>query len=377
MTLGFESSAARRRVLAWLNDGLRAGRPGRLSSEYPLLFDRNASALHVTLWEGEAPVAFCTLWAVTFRVGIHRLRTGMVSLVYTDPAVRGRGHATRIVRRAIAEARALELGLVLLWSELADLYRPLGFDRAGCESLLVLDAPLVDRAIEGSEAAAPLVVEPPQGRDWPAIEQLRGHRTCQLELDPGELSRARTLPDLSARVARDDSGVRGFAMRGRGDDFEEVIHEWGGDPDAALHCCRALLRDAEPWNELLLLTPASDDALAWRLRRAGGRRVHQPMAWMRIASERAFAADIAAMLPEPLDLSMSGSQDEGSASPVVHLRSPLGERRIAQHHLLTALFGEGTGPAPSPNAACIAPVIGDGNALQLPLPFFVWGLESI
>jgi len=379
ISIGFESLSERRRVLDWLNEGLREGMPGRLASEYPLLFDRNASAFHFTFWDRDQPVAFCTLWAVTYRVGVHRLRTGMISLVYTDPAQRGQGYAQGVVNAAIAHAEKLELGLILLWSDLDRLYRPLGFHPSGCESLLVIDLPMLEGAIAQEEPGrSRLRIEAAQPADWIEIERLRGYRTSQLELDPGEITRARAIPDLTVRVARDEQGIQSFAIRGRGDDFAEVIHEWGGDPGGALLCARELLLAAEPWNELFLLCPAKDDPLAWRLRRAGAPIVRQPMAWMRIASPAALASDLAPMLPEGqgLEIDFVDSSDPEGPSRL-RLRSPYGEALLESAQWLEALFGSAKRLDRDPLLDRVAAAIGRRNCEELPIPFFVWGLESI
>ncbi|MEM9174245.1 MAG: GNAT family N-acetyltransferase [Myxococcota bacterium] len=375
--IGFRSIEERRRVVDWLNDGLRDGRPGRLAAEYPLLFERNASAIHFTLWEGESPAAFCALWAVTFRVGVHRLRAGMISLVYTDPAFRGRGHASRILETAIEHAVGLELGLILLWSDLDRLYAPLGFDRAGHESLLVLDADTVETALLSERPAPSLEVRPAAPGDWPEIERLRGHRTCQLELDPGDLGRARAIPDLDALVAHDALGVRGFALRGRGDDLGEVVHEWGGDVGAALLCCAAHLSARRAGDSLFLMTPPRRDALAWALRDAGAHRVHQSLAWMRIASPQAFAHDVAAMLPAAQGLQLEPETKTTESPRRFRLRSAHGETVTTQQQVFAALFGRADGSAPSACAGALSPVLDDAARSTLPIPFFVWGLESI
>jgi len=375
--VGFASIEERRLVLDWLNDGLRDGRPGRLASEYPLLFEGNASAIPMTLWAGRSPIAFCTLWVVPFRIGVHRLRTGMISLVYTDPAHRGRGHASRIVRAAIDRATALDLGLLLLWSDLDALYASLGFTEAGHESLLVLDLPTVRRALERERPDGAVRVEQATPADWPEIERLRGHRTCQLELDPGELARARSIPDLDVRVARGREGVLAFAMRGRGDDLAEVVHEWGGDADAALLCCESLLIASEPGNELFLMTPPDHDTLSWMLRRAGARRVRKSLAWMRIASPAAFARDLSSMLPGLSGLAIEiGSGDPG-AIDAVRLRSARGESSIEPVRLFEALFGSARPESTEALVRALEPALGPAACDHLPIPLFVWGLESI
>ena len=67
----------------------------------------------------------------------------------------------------------------------------------------------------------------------------------------------------------DAHGVVGFAMRGRGDDFPEVVHEWGGDPAAVLRCCHALAADGPDGAELFVIGPAEPSDFFWALRAAG------------------------------------------------------------------------------------------------------------
>ncbi|MCR9097751.1 MAG: GNAT family N-acetyltransferase [bacterium] len=377
ITVGFSSIQERRHVLDWLNEGLRDGRPGRLVSEYPLLFERNASAIPVTLWSHTTPIAFCMLWAVTFRVGVHRLRTGMISLVYTDPGFRGRGHASDVVQAAIDEATALELGLLLLWSDVEALYSGLDFVEAGHESLLVIDAATVERALLTERPAPSLEIGCATPSDWLEIERLRGYRTCQLEFDPGELARSRSIPDLEVRVASDATGLRGFAMRGRGDDLVEVVHEWGGDADAALLCCQALLEANEPWNELFLMTPPAQDALSWSLRQAGAHRVRKRLAWMRVASPSALAADLSSMLPGVSGLAIEVEPTAGATPVRIRLRSAHGETRLDPRSLFDALFGCAGPEDPTELARALEPCLGRAALAHLPIPLFVWGLESI
>lgn len=371
LTLGFSSLSERRLVLDWLSEGLRPGQPARLIREYPLIFDRNASAFHFTVWDGHQPAAFCTLWAVQFRVGVQRLRVGMISLVYTDPLQRGRGHARRILQAAIARAEALELGFVMLWSDLDGLYQPLGFRRAGQESLLILEPTVIDSALAEFPRVESLEVSPPEVADWPAIERLRGFRACQLELDPGDLARARTTPDLHVRVARNSDGLRGFAMCGRGDDFASVIHEWGGDPSASLACCRALMSEIEPDREMMMMIPPNREDAPWALRRNGARVVNQPLAWLRIASPGALSSDLSSFLGEgsTLDLQIAGSDEERQ----VVVKTRHSERTLNESDFLESIFGSSTGqPTPS-----LGELQAADDTHPLPLPFFVWGLESI
>lgn len=389
--LGFDSIAKRRRVLEWLGAGLRPDQPGRLQQEYPLLFERNASVFHLTLYEGSTPVAFCSLWAVHFRVGVHPLRAGLISLVYTDPGHRGRGYAGMVVNAALSKARALKLGLALLWSDIESLYSRLGFVQAGAESLLLIDESTLQGAIEklrGANAAEEIQIDSPEPADWKAIERLRGDRDCQLELDPGEISMMRSIPDMSVRVARSAEGIVAFAMRGRGDDFEEVIHEWGGSPEAALRCCSSLLEDCEPYNELFLLTPPDKADVPWQLRKAGARVIQKPLAWMRVLSSSALAEDLSRIVPDSTRIRISDRRaaiDAQNAAPEIVITTTKGELTLDQSTFFSLVLGPkpqfGVDEPPERPSdlqnPTLATILDDAALEILPLPFFVWGMESI
>ncbi len=391
LRVGFESNQQRRTALDWLSTGLRPEQPARLALEYPLLFARNASARPVFLYDGAAsatPVAACMLWAVTFRVGVESLRVGMISLVYTDPRARGRGHAQRVVRRAVEEARKLELGLVLLWSDLDSLYSRMGFREVGVDSLLILDRHVTDRALSslpeaasppaaGSRAMPPAQTSAATLEDWLEIGRLRGDRDSQLQLDAHEWRRLRDIPEMAIRVARDDAGRMGFAIRGRGDDFREVIHEWGGDTRLCLVCCRALLEDRLPDHQLFLLSPVARTDLTWSLRRAGARVVRRPLAWARIASSRALADDLNRLHPMLPDLQIESLSGTPHADPQLRVGSSLGRVELSEQCFLLALLGAERGALGVDARERLGPAIPEPILEDWPLPLSVWGLESI
>ncbi len=397
--LGFSSIAEKRKVFDWLGRGLRPDRPGRLQQEYPQLFQNDASVFFLTLYEGSTPVAFCTLWAVHFRVGVDRLRAGLISFVYTDPDARGRGHAGLVVEHALEKARALKLGLALLWSDIDSLYTRLGFVQAGGESLVLVDRATLRAACESmrhTQDGEAVRIETPATADWKAIERLRGNRDCQLELDSGQIARMSCIPDMSVRVARKSESassqereeIVAFAIRGRGDDFEEVIHEWAGEPEAALRCCLSLIEDCQPHSELFLLTPPDDAEVPWRLRKAGARVIQQPLAWMRILSTTAFAEDLSRIMPDSTRIQIKEVPPTAGASvaaPKLIIKTTKGELTLDQPTLLALILGPGPRFFAEKSDQRLAELrnrrlasILDDAALEaLPLPFFVWGMESI
>ena len=381
---GFGSPEERSRILAWLAMGLRPGRPGRLEREYPACFDLASPALPIVAWAGAEPAAFCLLLPTRFALARGTLRAGLISLVYTDPRFRGRGLARRVVGQAIVAARAAGLGLCLLWSEpaLGGFYSALGFTRAGSETLIAFDASTLAAALAEGEGPDPLParsveIDSARPSDWPSICALRAARTCHVAL-PGDGEGWLGIPDLEIRVARRRNSVVGFAMCGRGDDFPGVVHEWGGETEAVLRCCAALL-PAEDGAGLLLLSPRETSSLTWRLRLAGARVVRGPLAWMRVACETALAADLASVVPDLAGLSLTAHEARtggGTRLRVANAKTGLA-CEVAAGDWLEAVFGSDEPRSAAKACPALSSILPHAAVAKLPLPFFVWGLESI
>lgn len=377
--IGFDSAADRAAVLDWLDRGLRPGRPGRLRAEFPLLFDTLSAAKPIFLGPVESPQAFCLLWPTTFLIGSKPIRIGLLSFVYVPPAARGQGLGRTVVSEALAVAERESMGLVLLWSEADRLYAGLGFEEAGQAAFALFDRDILDKALSMEEPAPPdWTTEEANENDWPEIERIRLQRASRLALAPGALTRAAKTPDLVARVTRGPHGVEGFVLCGRGDDLQSIVHEWGGDPVAAMRSARGLLDDRSSNEGLGLLSPAAGDALAWRLRRAGALRRTAPLGWFRIADPEALSRDLRGLLPDPraftIEATRSAADPRGEPT-TFSIRSAFGMVPTDSRALLRLFLG-----SPSPTNAPtpeMLHVLGEANASHLPLPFFVWGLESI
>ncbi|MEZ4330202.1 MAG: GNAT family N-acetyltransferase [Myxococcota bacterium] len=389
VTTGFANGAQRATVLAWLGAGLRPDEPDCLLREYPLLWQAGSRATPVTVWSGARPLSFCMLWPTRFELASGGLRSGLISLVFTDPDARGRGLARDAIAAAFERAREEGLGVVLLWSdgELSAFYARQGFSRTGSEQLLAIDRAIVSRAITGDPApdAAPAIdstaasTSPATPDDWDAIEAMRSRRACGLRFGRAERDALARVPGLEVRVAREAGGVTAFAMQGRGEDFAGVVHEWGGDATGVLRCLEAWLPETRPEHGLLLLAPAARQALTWRLRSAGARVIRHPLAWMRIASTRALAADLEKLAPG-LAARATWLDAKADAPPaVVRLRDEIegGEAELTPPELLDLLFTPACEPAHAAVRARVRAVLPATVLDALPLPFFVWGLESI
>ena len=95
--IGSVRNTERAGLLRWLNHGLRGGRAARLEEEFgPVLFDgavTDQCTRHVLVRDGETPASHCLVRSIEVAALDRRIDLGMIGMVYTDPAYRGRGAA--------------------------------------------------------------------------------------------------------------------------------------------------------------------------------------------------------------------------------------------------------------------------------------------
>lgn len=362
--------AERADITAWLSTSLRPNDPERLRQEYPQVFEPSSGALFVTEFENGKPLAHATLLPVALRLEASQIDAALISHVFTAPEARGEGRASRVLAAAHDVARNLGLGLGLLWSESGRLYERHGYAPAGEERLLAIDLDLVRRALETATRAdaqasiLALEIGPPGPTDWAAIARLRDTRSTGVILDRDTVNASAAIPDLTTRVARRNGELVGFAMLGRGDDFRGVIHEWAGETGAVIACCESLLAAEFAANPdggpRFLLAPADRSELPWILRQTGAAWVSQPLARMSIIDPEIFCSQIARCAPD-LFGELAGSFDV--------LREDPGSLR-------SFLF-DPADRIESTRARSLRCALPDSLRHALPLPLFIWGLESI
>lgn len=108
------------------------GREFSLAMRYPHLFASDQLEHVHILREGPALLACAVARPFTWIVADRPWRCAMIGMVYTVPAVRGQGHASRVLAGVLRSLRAAEFDLAVLWSGLTGFYEREGWQRADC-----------------------------------------------------------------------------------------------------------------------------------------------------------------------------------------------------------------------------------------------------
>lgn len=189
---------------AW---GARLNFEQYLLREARLRTHRWARAAQTTwLWrDGQAVLASCEVYRMASAVGGERGESWAVASVFTEPSLRGRGHARAMMSALVERARSDGAQASVLFSDVgAPIYEASGYVARPAEDLVF--PPAAGDPAAGVDALLPEAVElPPPDDDfviWPSVAQLDWHleRTRTYALLLGR-------PSLPAVGARAGAGV--------------------------------------------------------------------------------------------------------------------------------------------------------------------------
>lgn len=360
----------RRELLRWLDHGLRAGREGRLEAEFaPVLHQGDPAAecqQHVLVREGEKHASHCLTRTITVEALGRRLELGMIGMVYTDPAFRGRGAARLAIEAGIDRLREQGASVAVLWSDLDSFYTRQGFHRAGIENFYVIDRELVRRAQLAADDS--IEVRPAQPHDWFELETLYASKPTRHVREQGELRRLAAAPDSRTCVAVREERVLAYASMGRGDDLGGVVHEWAGDPAGVGACIETFACELD---ELIVLEGPIHERATVALRRAGARPNPGSFGLMRILDVDAVWESLSEGTEALADMRLTCS-DASDAEFVFEM--PGRRFPLSAPNALSLLFG----PA-LPRSLALGLNAATRNAIgrHLPWPLFIWGFDSI
>ncbi len=349
-------------LYAWLNRGLRRGSWRRLEREFPTVLGRADLSEHVLALRGGDFAGHALAHHAWLRAGAHHLRVGMIGMVYTAPEQRRGGLASRCVEAAVERVGGGGAGLCLLWSDLDEFYRRLGFVKAGREWFFWLGR---HELAGGPDRSSALAVGAPTASEWPAMETLYAAHVSHAVRPPGALHRLAGSPDCAVRVARRDDRVVAYAARGRGDDFPDIVHEWAGPPDAVLACLADLIEQRD-W--LGLLCPPSATAMTATLSACGFRRIPNDLAWIRVVDAARLWEQLCANAPALRALAVSGSLHQ------IVCEAPSGEIELDGKTFLDWVLG---GAAPPALDALLPEDTRHALKAALPVPLYLWGFDSV
>lgn len=210
------------RVIDFLNSRLREGAEWSISAEYPTAL--TASNLHNMriVTDSEKVLSHAVLKPLVVKSPHLIYKVGAIGSVVTDPNHRNQGLSTTVIKDCLEEASRQQCDLAVLWTDLYDFYRKMGFELAGTEFGLVIDKPL-------KSAATGLRFSDDSKVSAEAIHRLYSAHTVGSVRTIDDVRKFLAIPKTKIYTAWEaDGSLAAYAIEGKGADLGGYIHEWGG-----------------------------------------------------------------------------------------------------------------------------------------------------
>jgi N-acetylglutamate synthase-like GNAT family acetyltransferase len=209
-------------VLDFLNKKLRAESAWSIDNEYPTaLTSSNLHNMRIIKNESQI-VSHAVVKPLIIKSPYAIFKAGAIGSVVTDPDHRNQGHSKLLLNDCINLARSQQCDIAILWTNLHDFYRKLGFELAGTEISLLIDKPLADCQTDLRFSSDPKVAPD-------AIFRLYSNHTVASVRTIEETRKYMNIPQTKIYTAWEKNGtLAAYAIEGKGADLGGYIHEWGG-----------------------------------------------------------------------------------------------------------------------------------------------------
>lgn len=210
------------RVLDFLNKKLRNEASWSIAAEYPTAFSSN-NLHNMRIIAGESCVlSHAVLKPLIIKSPHVIFKVGAIGSVVTDDQHQGQGYSTQIIKDCLKSATDQSCDIAILWTDLFDFYRRMGFELAGSEVSFVIednfDVPPVNLTFSTDNRIAP-----------DAIYRLYAAHSVNSVRTIEETRKFLSIPQTKVYTAWEPNGqLAAYAIEGKGVDLGGYIHEWGG-----------------------------------------------------------------------------------------------------------------------------------------------------
>lgn len=233
----------------FLSTHLRPDKGWSIAEEYPLaIHDTNLNNVRVIKEENNF-ISAAVMKPLVIKSPAGLFKVAAIGSVVTAPEHRNRGLSKQILESCLESARAHGCDFAILWTNLFDFYRKVGFELAGTEISIAL--PLGFKAPEVTPGTRFLQSSK---IDAEAVLRLYSQHTTGSIRTVEEIRRFLSIPNSSVFSAWDENNrLQAYAVEGKGADLEGYIHEWGGGVSKLLPLLKFAVQERGPLN---LIAPA-------------------------------------------------------------------------------------------------------------------------
>lgn len=198
-----------------------------VDQEYPNIFSESNFENIWALKESGKIVSALAAYPLYFTTSNFNPCAIGIGSVSTDPTHRKRGLSTLLHKQALSYYKNKGFDFSILWTDLFDYYRKLGYELVGEEIVFVIENKIDTPSLS-------MNIRPYSKNDFEDIYTIYNkHKNSPARKKEAFLKNL-LIPDMEILCALKENKVIAYTIRGKGSDFKSTIHEWGGEFDALI-----------------------------------------------------------------------------------------------------------------------------------------------
>lgn len=270
----------------FLSTHLRPSQAWSIADEYPLAIqDANLNNVRV-IKDANNFLSAAVMKPLVIKSPAGLFKVAAIGSVVTAPEHRNRGFSRQVLEGCLNAGRAHGCDFAILWTNLFDFYRKLGFELAGTEISLQ-----IPKGFKSTEPAPKLRFLQSNKVDAEAILRLYAQHTTGSIRTVEDVRKFLAIPNSRVYTAWDEFGkLQAYAVEGKGADLDAHIHEWGGGVSKILPLLSFAVQ--ESGRPLTLISPIHSANLIRKLVDAGGKEHSGVLGMVKMLNPAGFLTKI-------------------------------------------------------------------------------------
>lgn len=256
-------------VVEFLDAKLRPESQWSIAQEYPTaLSPSNLHNMRI-ITDGDRVLSHAVMKPLLVKTPHVVLKVAAIGSVVTAEDCRGQGLSTRILESCLLEAQQQNCDIAVLWTDLHDFYRRIGFELAGYEESYKITEQL---EVHGAKLTFRMTSQV----DPEAVYRLMQKHTVMTHRTLDEVRRFLQIPNSRLYTAWSlDGRLEAFAVEGKGADLQDYIHEWSGGVSSLLQLFNFILMTKQ--KEFTIIAPHHSRSLGQALQARNVQHQQRPL----------------------------------------------------------------------------------------------------
>ncbi len=271
-------------IVEFLNKNLRNNISWSVTEEYPTVFNEQNLHNFRIIKDDTGILSHAAIKPTIVKTRRGLFKVGCLGSVITNEEHRNQGLSQNVINECLQEIQNQGCDFALLWTNLFDFYRKMGFELAGSEVSLLIDKPLPTIKSEYNILQNNRV-------DPQALFRVYSQHSVTSIRTLEDFDKYLKIPNSRLYTAWGKDGrLEGYAVEGKGADLQGYIHEWGGSTQAVSALVTHIRNTTQ--KPVTIITPLHASNLIRHFEILGAKRVDGFLGMIKITNRESFFSKI-------------------------------------------------------------------------------------